>query len=391
MIKIKDNIYWAGYIDWDLRIFHGYSTPYGSTYNAYLILDDSPTLIDTVKHYGFEQMLKEIKEIIDPSKIKYIVSNHTEMDHSGSIGQLLKYCPEAQVICSPKGYEGLKRYFKQEWRFKVVNNLETVNIGKYNLNFVLTPMVHWPDSMATYLKEEQILFSNDAFGQHYASWEKFADQVGIDIVLQEAAKYYANIVMPYGEQVLKVLNTLKSVPLSMILPSHGLLWRRREDIDQIIKCYNQWAQYVSDNRVVIIYDTMWHTTEKLAINLYELLVKENIPVKLINLDKTHISDAITQVMLSKFVLLGSPILNNKILPSIGGFLTYLGGLKPKNRFGFTFGSYGWSKQGFKELEDALTQVGIRLISEGKYFQYLPDEKELLVLKEVVLKIKEFYG
>jgi flavorubredoxin len=386
MLKIKEDVWWVGYIDWDLRNFHGYSTPQGSTYNAYLILDQKPTLVDTVKHYGFEEMLSRIKQVIDPSKIQYIISNHTEMDHSGSIDKLLESCPQAQVVCSPKGQEGLKRHFKKKWNFKVVNTGDTLNIGKRNLKFFLTPMVHWPDSMATYLEEDKILMPNDAFGQHYASEERFADEVGRDIVLKEAAKYYANIVMPYGAQVIKALGALKDLAIEMICPSHGLIWRKEEDIKGILRLYNKWANYESEKKAVIVYDTMWHSTEMMAQKLYELLDKENIPVKLCHLAITDPSDIITDVMLSKVVAVGSPILNNKIFPKIGGFLTYLKGLKPRNRFGFTFGSYGWSKVGFKELEDSLKEAGMELISEGKYFQYIPDEEELKSLQDVAAKV-----
>src|SRR4030042_1129515 len=201
MTRIKKDIYWVRAIDWDLRNFHGYSTPSGSTDNAYLIGDESPTLIYTVKPYGWPQMLSRIKEAIDPSRIAYIVSNHTEMDHSGSIEELLRLCPEAQVICSPKGAEGLQKHFKKNWKFKIVNHGDTVSIGKRTLSFFLMPMVHWPDSMATYSALDRILFPNDAFGQHYASAERYADEVGFDIVAREALKYYANIVLPYSSQV----------------------------------------------------------------------------------------------------------------------------------------------------------------------------------------------
>ena len=388
MLKLADNIWWVGYIDWDLRNFHGYSTPYGSTYNSYLILDEKPTLIDTVKHYGIEQMLSEIKEIIDPSKIKYIISNHTEMDHSGGITKLLEYCPEAEVVCSPKGQQGLARHFKADLKFKVIKDGETLNIGKRDLKFFLTPMVHWPDSMATYSISDKILFSNDAFGQHYASSERFADEIGLDIVLEEAAKYYANIVLPFGAQVLKVLEALSSIEIDKICPSHGLVWRRKEDIEKILNLYRKWANYESEKKAVIVYSTMWRSTEKIAKKIFKLLEHEGINVKLIDLGVSDASDIVTDVMNSRVVGVGGPILNNNIFPVLAGFLTYLKGLKPKKRFGFTFGSYGWSKGSFKDLENYLVEAGIELLDQGKYFQYIPDNQELESLKSLVVKIKE---
>jgi len=386
MMNIAEGIYWTGYVDWDLRNFHGYSTPFGSTYNAYLILDEQPALIDTVKNYGLSRMLSRIREIIDPAKIKYIISNHTEMDHSGSISQLLKFCPQAQVVCSPKGKEGLLRHFKQDWKFKVVNTGDSLNIGERTLEFFLTPMVHWPDSMVTYSSNESAIFSNDVFGQHYASHERYVEEIGADIIFKEAAKYYANIVMPYGAQVQKALATLGSLNPQIVCPSHGLIYRKREYIDKIISLYGKWSRYESDNKVVIVYDTMWHSTEKMAIRLYELLDRENIPVKLMSLQTYHISDVVTEVMLSKFLCVGSPILNNHTLPTMGKFLTYLKGLKPKNRLGFTFGSYGWSKLGFKELESALIESEVSLKKEGKYFKFVPETEEIEQMGEIVKAI-----
>ncbi|MFH1359750.1 MAG: FprA family A-type flavoprotein [Candidatus Omnitrophota bacterium] len=382
-MKIKDGVYWTGYIDWNLRVFHGYGTPFGSTYNAYLLMDEKPTLIDTVKHYGFDEMLSRIKDIIDPAKIKYIISNHTEMDHSGTIDQLLAYCPEAQVVCSPKGAEELKRHFKKDWKFKVVNTGDTLDIGQRKLQFFLMPMVHWPDSMATYSAHDQILFSNDAFGQHYASDVRYADEVGCDIVFQEAAKYYANIVLPYGAQTLKALEALSLLKIDMICSSHGLIWRRKKDMEKIISLYKKWASHQTDRRVTIIYDTMWHSTEIIANHIYRLIDQAGISVKLINLQMTEAADILTDILFSKVVIFGTPILNNRMLPTMGGLLMYLKGLKPKNRYALTFGSYGWSTVGFKEFEESLREAGFELLGEGKYLQFIPDQKELDELSSVV--------
>lgn len=386
--EMRNDIYWTGYIDWDLKNFHGYSTDRGSTYNSYLILDDKPTLIDTVKHYGFEEMLGRIKEVIDPVKIEYIISNHTEMDHSGTIDKLLEYCPNATVVCSPKGAEGLRRHFKKEWEFKVVNTGDELNIGKRKLKFLLMPMVHWPDSMATYSEHDNILFPNDAFGQHYASDERFADELDLDIVYREAAKYYGNIVLPYGQQVLKALDAVASLKIDMICPSHGLIWRRKEDIEKIVTLYKKWASHQTENRVVIVYDTMWHSTEMMANKLYELINEEKIPATFLNLQDTHISDVVTEILFSKVVLFGTPILNNRMLPTMASLLMYLKGLKPKNRFAFSFGSYGWATAGFKEVEESLEDAGFELIGEGSYLKYVPDKKELQQLDKVAAVIKE---
>lgn len=396
MNKIKDDIYWTGYIDWDLRIFHGYSTPSGSTYNSYLIVDEKPTLIDTVKDYGFEEMLGRIKEVIDPSQIKYIISNHTEMDHSGSIDKILEYCPDAEIVCSPKGEEHLKRHFlpasgrkgKKDWKFKVVNTGDELDIGKRKLKFLLMPMVHWPDSMSTYSEHDKILFSNDAFGQHYASEERYVDEVDHERIIAEAAKYYANIVLPYGQQVLKVLEAAATLEIESICTSHGLIWRKKEDIELIVSLYKKWASYESEDKVVIVYDTMWHSTEAMAKRMYDTISKEGIPVKLFNLQEDHISDVVAEVLSSKFFLFGTSILNNRMLPTMASLLMYLKGLKPKNRYALTFGSYGWATVGFKEFETSIQEAGFDLIGEGRYVKFVPDVSDLDSLNDVVSSIKD---
>jgi flavorubredoxin len=391
MHAIKQNIYWTGYVDWDLRNFHGYETPIGSTYNAYLIVDEKPTLIDTVKHYGCEEMLGRIREIMDPAEIRYIISNHTEMDHSGSIDRMLSLCPNAEVVCSPKGAEGLKRHFKKDWPLKVVQSGDTLNIGKRTLQFLLMPMVHWPDSMATYSEQDRILFPNDAFGQHYASEKRFVDEVGVDIALSEAAKYYANIVLPYGNQVLKVLDAVSSLKVDMIGPSHGLIWREPEHIQKIVTSYQKWASHTTDPRVVIVYDTMWHSTERMAQRLYTTLDRKGIPVKMMHLSQTHISDVVTDVMRSRVVCFGTPILNNRMLPTMAALLMYLKGLKPKDRTAFTFGSYGWATVGFKEFEASIQDAGMRLTQEGAYVRFVPDESDLQAFDAVAERIQGALG
>ena len=389
-MRVKEGIFWTGHIDWKLRSFHGYLTPLGSTYNAYVIVDQKPAVIDTVKSYGFKDMLKGLKRVVDPEKIEYIISNHTEMDHSGSIKALLDLCPKATVVCSPKGKEGLTRHFKKDWNFKVVTSGEELSLGGRTLRFFPVPMVHWPDSMVTYCPQEKILFSNDAFGQHFASDYRFADEANRETIFKEATKYYANIVLPYGAQVLKALDALSGLDIEMICASHGLIWRTEENIKKIVSLYRKWASHQADSGVVIVYDSMWHSTETMAFRLAQITENAGIPVKLFNLQATHISDIIPEVMLNKCLMVGTPALNNQVLPTVGAFLIYLKGLKPKNRLAFTFGSYGWSKKAFLELEVSLKEAGMELVAEGKYFRYIPEESELSSLAEAVHKIKEVF-
>ncbi|MBF0253838.1 MAG: FprA family A-type flavoprotein [Candidatus Omnitrophica bacterium] len=373
---MNQGTHWVGYIDWDLRNFHGYATPTGSTYNAYLLEDEQPTLIDTVKNLGADAMIREIRRVMDPARIRYIVSNHTEMDHSGAIDEVLALAPKAEVICSPKGEEGLKRHFKKNWRFRVVADGEEIKIGRRTLKFVHMPMVHWPDSMATYCMEDKTLFSNDAFGQHMATHERYADEVGPDRVMHEAAKYYANIVLPYGAQVQRVLAALKGVALELICPSHGLMWRREEDIRAILSAYSDWSAYKTEPRALIVYDTMWKSTRQLAEGLYKALGSAGINVKIVNLQLTGRSEIMADVLLSRFLFVGSSILNNRMLPTVAGFMTYLAGLKPKSRWGATFGSYGWSRIGFQGLETLLNDSGVETLTAPRYIQYIPEAEDL---------------
>jgi len=384
-LEIKPSIFWVGGIDWDLRNFHGYLTQRGSTYNAYLIVDEKIVLVDTVKHYLFEEMLSRIKEMVDPSRIDYIVANHVEMDHSGSLPKILKIASKAKLITSPHGEKGLRRHFKEEWDFCVVKSGDSVSIGKRTLQFFLTPMVHWPDSMATYVPEEKLLLPNDAFGQHIASAERFDDQVGWDILYQEAAKYYANIVLPFGEQVRKALEALSSLNIEMIAPSHGVIWRSY--LPKIVKAYQKWAKNLSENKALIVYDTMWGSTEKIAYALRDGMEEAGVPVTMRNLKTSHISDVMTDLLSSRAVLVGSPTLNNGMLPTVGAFLTYLEGLRPKKRIGFVFGSYGWGGQAVKKISAVLESLKWEMPLESINLQYVPDEGELAK----TVKIGEEFG
>jgi len=379
-IEIKPRIYWVGGIDWDIRNFHGYVTQRGSTYNAYLIVDEKIVLVDTVKKGFSEEMLSRIKEIVDPAKIDYVVANHVEMDHSGSLGRILQIAPNAKIISSTQGEKGLRRHYKKNWGFIMVKSQDIINIGKRSLQFFLTPMVHWPDNMVTYITQERILLSNDAFGQHIACTERFDDEVGWDIVYQEAAKYYANIVLPYAEQVKKALAALSSLDIEVVAPSHGIIWRVH--LAQILQSYQKWANNETEQRALIIYDTMWGSTRKIAESLQEGLEREGIAVTMRSLKTNHISDILTDVLFSKAILVGSPTLNQGVLPIVGAFLTYLKGLRPKKRIGFAFGSYGWGGQATKEIETVMKALDWETPLSNIKIQYLPDEQELDKVRKV---------
>lgn len=385
-VEIKPGIYWVGAIDWDLRDFHGYTTNRGTTYNAYLIVDERVVLVDTVKRHLFDEMLSRIKEVVDPAKIDIIVSNHVEMDHSGSLPMMLEAAPDAKLITSVRGEKGLRRHFKKDWDFHAVQSGEELSIGTRTLHFVHIPMLHWPDSMVTYIPEDKLLLPNDAFGQHIATSERFDDEIGWDILREEAAKYYANIILPYNSQARKALDTLSGLEIDMIGPSHGIVWRAF--IPKIMEEYEKWSADETEKKAVIVYDTMWGSTGLIAEKLEEGLKEAGIHATIRNLKDSHMSDVMTDVLTSKLVLIGSPTLNNGMLPTVGGFLTYLKGLKPLERIGFVFGSFGWGGQAVGQIEEAIAPLKWEMPVESMNIKFIPDEEELDNIREIGKELGE---
>lgn len=385
-VEIKKDIYWVGSMDYSMRSFHGYSTEKGSTYNAYLIIDEKITLIDTVKAPFCLEMLGRIRNIVDPAKIDYIVSNHVEPDHSGGIPFMSQQCPNAKIITSaPNGLKGLTgRYGEKD--YITVKAGDTLSLGKRTLQFVPTPMLHWPDSMVTYCPEEEILFSNDGFGQHLATTERFADERNLDEVMHQAKKYYANILMPYGMQAQKAINALAGLKISMIATGHGVSWRT--NIEDIIKAYQDWSSFQKTDKAVVVFDTMWHTTEIMAKNVADAFYHIGIKPVLFDLRCDHISDVMTELLDAKYIAVGSPTLNNNMMPSIAGFLCYMKGLAPKGLQGFAFGSYGWGGQSIGQVENALKDCKVGICLDMQKILNTPNPKLLKDLQNAVMGLKE---
>ena len=379
-IQIKENVYWVGGVDWELRNFHGYLTQRGSTYNSYLIIDKKITLIDNVKYYLYDEMIQRISSIIDPSKIDIIIQNHVEMDHSSSLPMLMKVCPNATIYCSPNGEKGLRLHYKQDWNFHPVQSGDSISIGERNIQFLLTPMVHWPDNMVSYCPEDKILYSNDSFGQHIASSERFDDEYPFNIIIEEARKYYANIVLPYGKQVQKELEAASTLNFDTICPSHGVIWRSH--VAEIIAEYVKWASNQTEEKAVIVFDTMWKSTEKIATAIQNSFENKHVHVRMANLQCNHISDIMTELITAKYICVGSPTLNNNILPTVSAFLTYMRGLAPKNRIGLAFGSYGWGGQSVDIVENILKDCGFEILPQIR-LQYIPDQTQLGEVQSVL--------
>ncbi len=374
--EIADGIYNVGVIDWNIRDFHGYSTNNGTTYNAFLIMDEKIVLIDAVKKEFEDQFIDNIEKIIDPKKIDIVISNHTEMDHSGGLPRLMhKVGEDKPLYCSKMGLKNLSRHFRQRWNFKPVENGEELNIGRRTLMFLETRMIHWPDSMFTYAKEDKILFSSDGFGQHYAGPEKFDDEIG-DAIFPHAAKYFANILLLYSKKIKKLINTVTDLGLEidMICPDHGIIWRK--DPGRIIDAYLKWSDQEPEKKALIIYDTMWKSTSLMADKIAEGLSEAGVEVKPKHLRNWHRSDIMTDVLDARAIIIGSPTINNQLYPTVADFLTYMKGLKPQNKIGAAFGSYGWSGESVKLIKQELESMKFDVVDPGLRIQYVPDKEGL---------------
>ncbi|MBN1613679.1 MAG: FprA family A-type flavoprotein [Deltaproteobacteria bacterium] len=375
-VQVTEDVWWVGAIDWNIRDFHGYTTKRGSTYNAYLILADKVTLIDTVKAGFRMEMMARIASVIDPEKIDYIVSNHSEMDHSGSLPEVIRTVKPEKVFASAIGAKTLKEHFTIDQEITPVKDGESLSLGNRTLTFMETRMLHWPDSMFSYLNEEQLLFSQDAFGMHYASSERFADECNPAILDYEAATYYANIILPYSPLVLKLIDKVTATGLSfkIIAPDHGPIWRK--EIGGIIEKYAKWAAQKPEAKAVVVFATMWHSTEKMARAMGEGLAAGGLHVKMMPLEVVHRSDVVYELLNAGALAVGSPTLNNHMLPQMADVLTYIKGLKPKNLVGAAFGSYGWSGEAVKEIEDVLAEMKVEKAGEGIRVKNVPDDAVL---------------
>lgn len=384
--KMTDKVTWVGKIDWELRRFHGdeYSTHRGSSYNSYLIKDKKNVLIDTVWTPFSKEFVENLKNEIDLNKIDYIIANHSEVDHSGALPLLLREIPNTPVYCTANGAKLLKAHYHENWNFVVVKTGDTLDIGENKLTFVEARMLHWPDTMFTYMSGENILFSNDAFGQHYASELMYNDLVDKAELYQEAIKYYANILTPFSAFVTKKIEEVLSfkLPLDMIAPSHGIIWR--DNPVQIIQKYMDWAKDYQENQIIIVYDTMWNATRRMAEAIAEGIksVDKDVAVKLFNAAHSDKNDVITEMFKSKAVLFGSSTVNKSIMHATGGLLDMIKGIGFKNKKAAAFGSYGWSGESVAILNERLNAAKLEVVSEGIKELWNPD-------KEAMERCKQF--
>lgn len=377
--KLTEKVTWVGKTDWELMKFHGdeYSTHRGSSYNAYLVRDRKTALIDTVWQPFDREFVARLKQEIDLGEIDYIIANHSEVDHSGALAELMREIPDTPIYCTRNGARILKGHYHKDWNFVTVKTGDTLDLGDSKLVFVEAPMLHWPDSMFTYMTGENILFSNDAFGQHYATESLYDDAVDQAELFHEALKYYANILTPFSPLVTKKIHEVLgfNLPLNMICPSHGVIWRNNPV--RIVEQYLAWAADYQENQVAIVYDTMWNSTRIMAESIADGIRKADpsVTVKLMNAAKEDKNDIITEVFRSKAILMGSSTINNGHLYAIGGLMEMIKGLKFKNKAAAAFGSYGWSGEAVKQLTEGLEKAGFRIVDEGRRALWVPDEAE----------------
>lgn len=378
-VKVKDDIYWVGGVDYAVRSFHGYNTERGATYNAYLIIDEKVTLIDTVKEPFTDELIARIESVIPIEKIDYVISNHAEFDHSGAVREIARRAPNAKILATAAGVKTLTNLYGA-LPAQTVKPGETLTTGKYTFRFLPTPMVHWPDNMVTYLPSEKILFSNDAFGQHLATSTRFDTDTDYGDAMREAKKYYANIVLPYAAQVSRALSSVKELDLDIIAPSHGIIWTKH--IPDIMKMYEFISAGGKDNTAVVAYDSMWGNTAKLAKLIGAALEEKYDRVIYADLKTTHMADVMTELSTASCLAVGSPTLNNTMMPNVAAFLCYLKGLNPapKGIRYCAFGSYGWGGGAVKQISEILSGLHYEPLADISV-NFRPEDADLSPLTE----------
>lgn len=385
-VKISDRVFWVGAVDWAIRDFHGYKTSRGTTYNAYLVLAEKVTLIDTVKKPFRDEMLARVASVVDPAKIEYVVSQHSEMDHSGCLSEVIETVRPDKVFASANGVKALRDHFHLDQEITCVKDGEKLSLGDMELTFLETKMLHWPDSMMSYLAGEGLVFSQDGFGMHLASSERFDDELDASVMEQEAAKYFANIMLPFSPLVTRLLDRIAGLGLdiSMIAPDHGPVWRK--DVTGIIARWRKWAAQKPTMKAAVVYDTMWQSTALMARLIAEGLVAGGASARLCPLSASHRTEVATEVLGAGALLVGSPTINNQMFPTVADCLTYLKGLKPKNLVGAAFGSYGWSGEAVKLVQTELDAMKVERAAEPLRVKYVPDEAALAKCRELGLAV-----
>jgi anaerobic nitric oxide reductase flavorubredoxin len=374
---LAENVFWVGVTDWNVRDFHGYITNRGTQYNCYLIRDEKIALVDTVKHNFTGALLDNISNVTGHDKVDYIIVNHVEPDHSGALPEVAMRLKNATIVTSERGKDAIIEYYGSGFKFQTVKTGDELNLGSHTLRFIEAPMLHWPDSMFTYLVEDKILMCNDAFGQHLASSQIFDDEVDPSVLMEEAGRYFANILTLFAPLITRKIQEIVKMGLvpTIIAPSHGVIWRKNPM--KIVQAYLDWSAGKAKNKIVIVYDTMWNSTDKMARAISEGASSEGVEVKMCKLRAATNTEAITEILDAKAVVVGSPTLNNQMFPTVASFMNYATGLKPKDKLWSFFGSYGWGKGAVKGMTQEARRAGFEIHEADLEVRFVPDEKDLM--------------
>jgi len=384
-VKVSDGIHWVGAVDWNLRDFHGFETPNGTTYNAYLVVgEDKIALVDTVKLAFVPELLERIVEVVPLDKIDYVVVNHVEPDHNGGLVAVMGAMPQAKVVASAGGVKGIAGYHGEQIAAQVsaVGADDVIDLGGKTLRFQPMPMVHWPDSMFTYCAESRTLMPNDAFGQHLATSERFADEIDLKLAVEELAIYYANILTPVATAVGKSIGKVieKGWVCDVIAPSHGVIWRH-DEIPTVFDAYDRFIAEDTFDKLVIVYSTMWGSTDILAREIADGAGAEGVDVMLFDLAISPHAHITRELMDARALLVGSPTLHHGMLYRVAGMLQYLQGIKLKNKIAGAFGSYGWSSGATKQMTGRLEEIGFELPFPDFTCKYKPSAEDIAGARE----------
>lgn len=384
-VPVSPNVWWVGARDWSVRNFHGYETNRGSSYNAFLVIDEKVTVIDAVKAPFVPEMLARIASVIDPAKVDYVISNHSEPDHSGGLPEIIAATNPEKVFASTAGTKTLAAYYGLE-NITTVKTGDSISLGAGSIAFVDTKMLHWPDSMVSFYDRDKVLFSQDAFGMHLAVSPMWADECDTAVLDYEARKYFANILNLQADRVIGLLDALPGLNLDIkiIAPDHGPLWR--QDLEWILNLYRDAAEQKYRKRALVAFSTMWHSTEKLAFALAEGIRAAGVEVQLCDLEANDRSAVMTEVARSGLIAFGAPTMNNQMFPKMADVLNYIKGLRPKNKIGFAFGSYGWSGEGAKQIAAELEAMGAEQLEPLFQIKYMPSAEDLCKMTEIGKKL-----
>jgi flavorubredoxin len=378
ILQVSEDVHWIGVLDHDIITFDiVMETKYGTTYNAYYINADKKAVIETVKEKYWPDFKAKLLALGDPSEIEYIVCNHTEPDHSGSLKHLLDMAPDATVVGSGQALTYLGEMMDRPFKSLKVRDGDILDLGNKKIRVIGAPNLHWPDSIYTYLEEDGLLFTCDSFGAHFADERIFDDQVGD---YSEAFDYYFDVILkPFSKFMVKAIEKIKPLPLDMICPGHGPILRSacKEKIERSLKLSNAYLDEIhKQNRILVAYVSAYGYTEEMARHVAEGLKKsKNTRVELVDIEDILLGDLEEHVVKSDAILVGSPTINQNTLLPVYKLFSVINPIRDKGKPAAAFGSFGWSGEAVKLIEDHLRNLKLQVAGEGKTARFFPSSKE----------------